>query len=677
MYNVSDRYMSAIESNTRKSTVTGYIYLIGNSEPIRLDDSNIIKDTLYVTNRCVNNSKLEFGSVYAGECGFTLIADISRYKLVTAKNHACINLDYNIIYDDGTTETIPLGVFYVDSATRTGKLVKITAIDAMSNLDEEVTDDITGDFKTLVKYITDMCDLFLAQTDAELDALHVNALETYSIRPAQVDTYRDAISYLSSVVCCFATIDRNGDLRFTPFSSDLVDVNTEKTRLLGCSFEDYSVKYNGVKARFFANENYYPYKSKQSNDKDALILDLGDIPIVGGDEKRKQTILDNICDTVTGIAYTPTQLYIPSNPAYDLGDFISCDNANGSGDCVYTYIMEYKFEYRKKETLKCFGENPRLQSITDKNSKATSSAESQIESKSIVVVTGRNADEKTVKDESVVLCDIKYSATADCKPIIFATVQFTLDLDGIVEFELYDLMTPIEDAVFRGYYTAGVHTQTITYVQTAKQDDRFTIRLLAKCEADAESKTRKQDAKIATLENAFKSLSNGETEYATVSADATAPKASVKVGGAMLCAFTQGIGGGKAWDGTLEFSENIESVGVSSVSVSSFTDAVATKLQEPTKEGFTEIMDAIEIDSVTISGINDYINDEFVVKNAYIDTTCNDLMYNSKYVSSNSKFVLNTTYKFYSEQGTIDSGQLAVVSMDLTQFSEVESVVIE
>lgn len=795
MYNVSNKYLSAIENSVRKSTVTGYISLLGSTDPFRIDDSNILKDTLYVTNRCVNNSKLEFGAVYAGECGFTLIADIDRYKLVTPKYHARIKLDYNIIFDDGTTETVPLGVFFVDSATRTGKLLKITAIDEMSNLDEECTDNILGDFKTLVKYISDVCNLELAQTNEELDALHVNAAETFAIRPEQVDTYRDAVSYLASVVCCFATIDRNGKLKFTSFTQDIADINTESSRLLGCSFEDYEVKYNGVKCRFFANENFYPYKSKKSNNKDALVLDLGDIPIVGGTEKEKQKILDNICNTVVNITYTPAQLYIPPNPAYDLGDLITCDNINGTDNTVQSYIMEYKFEYRKKETLKCFGENPRLQGIKDKSQKSSSSTESQIESKSVVVVTGKNTDEIAVTDESCILCDIKYSATADCKPIIMASIEWEQDLDGIVKFELYDLMTPIEDAVFTGYYTAGKHVQTLMYVQNAKQDARFTIRLLAKCYADTSSKVRAQDAEIVTLKNAFAALSatpvtdllcwdasqwrqgykdattstdvttcirnncyipimpstkykiipteeaeyqinatlyNGKhaalkeafadwvqaeshfttpgdaayiifrisrvdgadvdtsvlnkvkfrcmpaVSYNTVAVDDTPPQCSIAVGAARLVAYAQGIDGGTSWDGTLEFSENISSIEIASIDVATFTDVVATKFIAPTPVAHTEKMDAIEISCVDIQTFSAYVNDEYVVKDAVIDANCQDLVYNAKYVDmSSGKIALKQSYTFTSVIDTIDSGKLAVLSIDLSQFNSVESVVIE
>ena len=680
MYNVSNEYLNAIENSVRKSTVTGYISLLGSTDPFRIDDSNILKDTLYVTNRCVNNSKLEFGAVYAGECGFTIIADIDRYKLVTPKYHARIKLDYNIILDDGTTETVPLGVFFVDSAVRTGKMLKITAIDEMSNLDEECTDNILGDFKTLSKYIADVCNLELAQTDEEMDALHVNATETFSIRPEQVDTYRDAISYLSSVVCCFASIDRNGKLKFTSFTQDIADINTESSRLLGCSFEDYEVKYNGVKCRFFANENFYPYKSNKSNNKDALVLDLGDIPIVGGTEKEKQKIIDNICNTVIGITYTPAQLYIPPNPAYDLGDLITCDNINGTDNTVQSYIMEYKFEYRKKETLKCFGENPRLQGIKDKSQKNSSSTESQIESKSVVVVTGRNTDKISVTNESCILCDIKYSATADCKPIIMASIEWEQDLDGIVKFELYDLMTPIEDAVFTGYYTAGKHVQTLVYVQNAKQDARFTIRLLAKCYADTTSKVRAQDAEIATLKNAISALcaDTPSTSYDTVEIDTTEPQCDIAVGAARLVAYAQGIDGGSSWDGTLEFSENIESVEITSIDIATFTDNVAIALKNPTVIERTEKMDAIEISSVVIQEFSAYVNDEYVVKDAVIDANCQDLVYNTKYIDkSNGKIALKQSYTFTSVIDTIDSGKLAVLSMDLSQFNSVESVVIE
>ena len=66
MYNVSEKFKSAIKLPNRDSAIYGVLTTSRGTEYL-LNDGNIIKDSLYITNQIVNNSKLCFGAVYAGE----------------------------------------------------------------------------------------------------------------------------------------------------------------------------------------------------------------------------------------------------------------------------------------------------------------------------------------------------------------------------------------------------------------------------------------------------------------------------------------------------------------------------------------------------------------------------------------------------------------------------------
>ena len=83
MYSVSKQFKSAIKSQNRKSSIYGTLTTTSGTE-YPLNDSNFIKDSLYITNQIVNNSKLCFGAVYAGECGLVINSDIDRYGLFGA-----------------------------------------------------------------------------------------------------------------------------------------------------------------------------------------------------------------------------------------------------------------------------------------------------------------------------------------------------------------------------------------------------------------------------------------------------------------------------------------------------------------------------------------------------------------------------------------------------------------
>ena len=495
MYNVSDKFKSTIKSQNRKSTIYGVLTTTSGTEYL-LNDGNIIKDSLYITNQIVNNSKLCFGAVYAGECGLVINSTIDRYSLFGAT----IALNFLLELEDGTDERLPLGVFTVDTPERIGSKIKLTAVDNMSKFDVSVNEDVNGTWYELLLYISKKCGVELAQTQAELEALHINATnQNYTIQQDKIDTYRDALSYLCIVVCANATINNAGKLKIVQYATSACDSNDMATRLNNCKFSDYTTRYAGVKARFIANENYAPYEASNPDIK-GLTLDLGDIPIVGGTADSKNATIDAMLETITQISYVPATLYIASNPAYELGDMITCENVNNTNDSVNTYVMAYKYDYRKKETINCYGDNPLLQNIKGKNDKQFSSMESQLSSKDMVIINATNAKEISIEQKLKDIVSLNFSVNTDCRPICIFTVPFSINVDGYMEFSLYNGLVALENATYKGYYEKGEHFATFMYLDDMKKNDRRSLRVLVKCYADTTSDIRVQDAKIRTLE---------------------------------------------------------------------------------------------------------------------------------------------------------------------------------
>ena len=83
MYAVSDNYKIAVADSHRQSKMRAVLTVNGTA--INLNDSDIIKDSVYITNQCTNNNEFEFGCVYSAECGITIKSAIDRYKLYDAK----------------------------------------------------------------------------------------------------------------------------------------------------------------------------------------------------------------------------------------------------------------------------------------------------------------------------------------------------------------------------------------------------------------------------------------------------------------------------------------------------------------------------------------------------------------------------------------------------------------
>ena len=667
MYNVSDKFKSTIKSQNRKSTIYGVLTTTSGTEYL-LNDGNIIKDSLYITNQIVNNSKLCFGAVYAGECGLVINSDIDRYSLFGAT----IELNFLLQLEDGTEESLPLGVFNVDTPERIGSKIKLTAVDNMSKFDIAVNEDVNGTWYELISYVANKCGVELAQTQEELEALHINATnQNYTIQQDKIDTYRDALSYLCIVVCANATIDNTGKLKIVQYATSACDRNDRTTRLNNCKFSDYTTRYAGVKARFFANENYAPYTASNP-DINGLVLDLGDIPIVGGTNDSKNDTINAMMETITQISYVPATLYISSNPAYELGDMITCENVNNTTHSVNTYVMAYKYNYRKKETINCYGDNPLLQNIKSKNDKQYSSMESQISSKDMVIINATNIKDITIGQELKGIVTLNFSVNTDCRPICIFTIPFSIDVDGYVEFSLYNGLVAIENATYKGYYEKGEHFATFMYLDDMKKDERRNLRVLVKCYADVTSATRVQDARIRTLENA---LISGST--LTESVDTTEPIVTIKALQVKAIAYTQGINGKGEWDGTLEFKDKFgaDIPLISDMSVITFGDNLSVNAQIPAPASITELFGEIALNgAMSVIGFTDSVSTSHVIINYVFDTTNGE--YNSNYVTADGAYMMKTEYKYTSTEQTIDSGKMCSVSIDYTGLT-VESVVVE
>lgn len=673
MYNVSDNFKNAIKASNRKSSIYGVLTTSNGTEYL-LNDGNIIKDSLYITNQIVNNNKLTFGAVYAGECGLVINSTIDRYSLFGAK----LELTFMLELEDGTEELLPLGVFNVDTPERIGSKIKLTAVDNMSKFDITVNEDVNGTWYELLSYISAKCGVELAQTQAELEALHVNVTnQNYTIQQDKIDTYRDALSFLSMVICANATIDNTGKLKMVQYATSACDSNNGSTRLNNCKFSDYTTRYAGIKARFFANENYAPY-SAVNQDIDGLILDLGDIPIVGGTNDTKNATVEAIMQTITQISYVPATLYVASNPAYELGDMITCESVNNTADNVNTYVMAYKYDYRKKETINCYGDNPLLQNIKDKSKSVnTSDIEAQIATKQMVIVNSTNISDITIAQEFKEIVTLNFSVNSDCRPICIFTIPFSIDIDGYVEFGLYDGLVALDNATYKGYYEKGEHFATFMYLDDMKKDSRRSLKVLAKCYADETSATRVQDARLKAIENGWSLIVAGApAELEDIVVDTTEPTAIIKALAVKAIAYTQGINGKGEWDGTLEFKDEFGIIPLlSTMSVEAFSENVIVSTQTPAPASIVEMFGLIPLTStMNVLGFEDNVITGEVIKGYVLDTS--NGTYNSEYVTAEGAYMYKTEYKYTSTEQTIDSGRMCAVSIDMTPFVNVESVVI-
>ena len=684
MYNVSDAYKLAVADNHRKSKMRA-VLTIGDTV-INLDDSDIIKDSVYITNQCTNGNEYEYGCVYAGECGITIKSAVDRYSLYDAK----LEPYWSLLVDDDTWEEIPLGVFYISEPNRINDKISIKALDGMTKLDVNVDEDTQGTMTQLVPYIAGKCGVEVAQTEEELSTF-VNYNVQYSVYADKVETYRDLLAYVCQMSACFAIFDREGKLKLVPYATESSVELGKKQRFTNASFSDYTTKFVGIKARFIAEENYAPYEEGETGN--GLILDMGDNPIVRGLPETKHAVLTAVFDVLKNVSYTPFEITTLGNPALDLGDYVKNVAVGKDSKTYLSPITYYYWTYRGKHKLRAVGGNPKLAGVSNRQGKQILSLEGEIDAKTIIIKQFRNADKITFNSNEVELATINYAATEKSEPIMLLTVRLSTDLDGVLVIQFYTDGAVDNLRTYRKYLARGEHFISLSDIYNVENNERHTISIKAHMEY-FESDARKQQADIQTSNNFLEALkAPGATVADNVVAfptyevgviDTTVATATINKGEALAILYGQGVAGEGKWDGTISFSENISRTinfrGSLSFDNDNFSENITANTQIPVGGIFTENLGTVSFrgtfgfnvdNMVAYPNVGDTIRD-------YIFWTANAEYYTyDEFITiSNGMFALQTIYNYYSNEEPVDSGKMCAVAIDYTGL-DVESVVVK
>ena len=599
MYDVSDAYKVAVADIHRKSKMRG-VLTVGPTV-IALDDSDIIKDTVYITSQCTNGNEYEYGCTYATECGLTIKSAVDRYSLYDAE----LKL-YWSLWTGAEWEEIPLGVFYISEPNRVNDKISLKALDGMTKLDIDIADDTQGTMPQLMSWIAEKCGVELAQTEEELGAF-VNSNVQYSVQTDKVDTYRDLLAYVCQMSACFAVFDRYGKLRLVQYATDPVVELTKKQRFTNATFSDYTTKFVGLKARFIADENYAPYEAGETGT--GLILDMGDNPIVRGLPETKHAVLDAVFEVLKDVSYTPFEIETMGNPALELGDYVKNVAVGKDGKTHLSPITYYYWTYRGKHKLRAVGGNPKLSGVSNKQGKQVSSLEGGISSKTIQVKSYVNAEQISFTDTEKEIATFNYAATENSRIMFFMTVRLSVSLDGVLVIKFYEDAKEDEKRVFKKYLDRGTHFVTLTELYEVSTNDRRTLSIKAHMEY-FESDKRKQDADIATSKNFLTALSTmGATvtdnivqfpAYEQGVIDTTVPTATIDKGGVKAILYGQGIATEGKWDGTINFAENIDKIIDFTGGLmfnNNVTEILNVENQTPVASGFNVTLGSVEFRS--------------------------------------------------------------------------------
>ena len=374
MYNVSEQYKTAIRGHSRKfdwygtiTTTAGKVY--------HFTTKDIVKGSGSITRSCSGSTALELGSVYAAELDISLFLDVDRYSMYDAEidlyfsyQHRAMRLWNDLrerTWDSISTlpwnggytpEAIPMGKFVISEATRTLTVLQIKAYDYMLRFEKNMRS--SGSVKTAYDWLLHACkacDVALGLSREDVAAMPNGSMMLSYVATDDVKTYRDMIAHIATVLCGVCQIDRNGALTVIPFSNTPV-MDIPASWRYSSSIADYISRYSGLYATYKTGGLTEYYKVEPD---DGLIYNIGTNPFMQIDAiPERSQALQRIINHLSATTYTPFEAEIPGDPSLDPMDVLSLSGGQALGEIAC--ITEIVIRVNGKSTIKCVGENPRL-----------------------------------------------------------------------------------------------------------------------------------------------------------------------------------------------------------------------------------------------------------------------------------------------------------------------------
>lgn len=414
MYPVSEAFLSAVQENTRKYEWSGRIITTGGTV-YEFTSKDIVRSSGYITRSCCGNNEIELGSVYAAEMKITLFLDVDRYSL----EDAIVELFYSLVLPDGTTETIPMGIFVVSEANRHIKTIELVGYDYMLRFDKSASDMTSGYPYDFLALACDKCKVELAHTKEEIEAMP-NGTELLGIyQDGNIETYRDMIFYVAQVLGRVCQINREGKLELKAYGTEPV-VTMEAKHRFSSSYSDFVTKYTAV---YSTNEVDAISEYYCLDPDDGLTMNLGVNPLLQyGLVSTREMVITNILNAISVINYVPFDSDTIGNPALEPMDVVKFIGGHADDDSI-SCITSVTYKINGKQTLKGVGKNPLLSSAKSKADKNIIGLLNQVETGKFVICSYENASELNVGTEPIRIIDVTFAAIESTSALFIGNIN--------------------------------------------------------------------------------------------------------------------------------------------------------------------------------------------------------------------------------------------------------------
>lgn len=528
MYEVSEKYREAIRGRSRKfdwygtiTTPAGRVY--------HFTSKDIVKGSGTLTRSCSGSTSLELGSVYAAELDISLFLNVDRYSLYDAVidlffvcQHrgtrrwndlrsdtwgSIASTPWNVVY---TPETVPMGRFVISEATRTLTILQLKAYDFMLKFEKNMVN--SGTTRTpyeWLRFACNACGVSLGVTEEAVAAMPNGTRNLSYTNLDEEKTYRDLIAQVATVLCGVCQIDRMGALTVIPFTNTPV-MDIPASWRYSSKIADYITKYSGLYATYRAGGVTEYYKVEPDT---GLIYNIGTNPLLQiAATTERNRVLQTIIDRLSATTYTPFEAEIPGDPAFDPMDVLSLSGGQAQGEIAC--ITEIVYRINGKSTIKCVGENPRLNQAKSRYTKDIEGLLAQqegVEGTSTFWMSDAYspADMAVAETETVVTATQFEIQTDKSRGEIIWTGTYSLDEPSMVTANVY-----LDDKLIyscKDYHLSGNATLTVSTPFEIQRGDEgvHEVKIALACAVAEESDFTFLFRRLSSLENRVRQIEQG------------------------------------------------------------------------------------------------------------------------------------------------------------------------
>ena len=674
MYPVSDAFMQAIKSNTRKYYWTGTI-TTSDKKTYEFGNEDIVKGSGYISRQCCGNSEIELGSVYAAELGISLFCDIDRYTLDGAE----IELWFHLLLDDDSTESIPMGVFYVAEANRRIKTLELKAYDGMLNLDKSFNKGLSSaapyEFLSL---LSKACHVELAQTKEEIEALP-NGTELLGIyQDNDIESWRDFLYYLAQTLGCFAAIDRYGKLCLTSYGSTPVMAIDIRHRF-SSSFSDFVTRYTAVSSTNKKTETA-EYYAKDPDD--GLTMNLGVNPLLQfGLEETRKRIINAILDVVSSVEYVPFDSETIGNPALDLGDVLRFTGGHAD-ETKQSAITSIYTKINGKQTVKCVGKNPRLAAAKSKNDKNISGLISSIGETKLSIYTFTNALALDAGEEKLSIINMEFASgdetNAEFHAQAIMEVESNPDTRMLTAETTIDLGTTTDDEG-----NEVENKKVISFPLSWNEDGKTALSVFYVLDGHEVEEFHPKESWLSgkhllTLYYPIIGLTANQLHTFEVLISMQNGTWHIEAQNIMATITGQGLGVQERWDGRITADDTLKKILLSSMPTHTLHDTVTVHFLAPKKTGLNDHVTSISLTGMLMRSMKDSLRLFAPIVHDVVETADKKKMqYQKEYVLDDEEFKLRKDYVLSENSNVrLDRGRMLKLVIPTENFDSLTGLTI-